>query len=110
MKNSFFKITRIIILILGILSLYFSTHFWIGSREQYYQLKKESLLLLFFNRFLLNTIVIGIFLVISFLFSKILGKNMPLGLSLKRVIRLEALVLFSISIILILIKILFEDN
>lgn len=110
MKNSFFKISHTIILIFGIISLYFATHFWIGSKEQYNQLKNESFLLLFLNRFILDSIVVCFFLVILFLFSKVLGRNMRIGLSLTRIIKLEAIILFSISIIFILFKILFEDN
>lgn len=105
MKNIFFKIIHTILLILGILAIFFSTYLWIGSEEKYNQLKNDSLFLLFLNWFILNSIVIFLFLSTAILISLILGKNMRSGLSLKQIIKFEALLLFSVSITLILIKI-----
>ena len=109
MKNSFFKISHIVIVIIALFCLYFSTHFWIGSKEQYFELKNKSLLLLFLNRFILNSIVIFFLLLISFLISKILGKRLRLGLSLKKVLILEAIVLLISSVIMIIFKIILEN-
>jgi hypothetical protein len=109
MKNSVFKISHVVIIIIALFCLYFCTHFWIGSKEQYFELKNKSLLLLFFNRFILNSIIISFLLIISFLISKILGKRLRLGLSLKKVLILEAIVLLISSVIMIVLKIIFEN-
>ena len=108
MNNLFFKISHVVIVIVALFCLFFSTHLWIGSDEKYYELKNKSLLLLFLNRFILNLIVTIFLLTISFLISKILGKRLRSGLSLKKVLILETIVLLISSVIMIILKIIFE--
>jgi len=55
-----FKILNLLVIVLISVLLNFFSIFWIGSFEQYEELKRKSFLLLFLNRFILNGVAISI--------------------------------------------------
>lgn len=101
--NSPYKIINLIVLFIISFFLYFSTIFWIGSKEQFDELKNKSFFFFFLNRFILNTIFIFLMLTIFILFSRILGNDFRKGVSLKKVFLIDLFVLSIVSCILILV-------
>lgn len=102
--NSPFKALNISIVLITIICLNYSTIFWIGSVEQYDALKRQSFILFFLNRFLLNMIVIFTFLFLNLSINLILGQAFRKGLSLKKVLFFDFLFLIFVSIVMIILR------
>jgi nitrogen fixation-related uncharacterized protein len=102
--NSTYKVINVLVVTIIAICLNYSTIFWIGSKEQYDELKAKSFLLLFFNRFILNTFVIVFLLLIFLIISRILGKKIREGLTLKKVFFMDLLILAVISTLFILVR------
>lgn len=102
--DSTYKVLNLAFIIIATICLNYSTIFWIGSEEQYNELKSKSFLLLFFNRFILNTLVILLVLFVFLIISRILGKNFREGLSLKKNILFDLIILTIISSIMIILR------
>lgn len=102
--NSGYKILNLGMLIIATITLNYSTIFWIGSEEQYIELKNKSFLLLFINRFILNAIVIFLILFLFFLISRIIGKKKRKEITIKKIILFDTLILSMISTFMIIIK------
>jgi len=103
MKTIFFKAFHVILLVLALITIYYSTSFWMGTMEQFDSMKKESLKF-FGNRFLLNTLVILFYLSIGLIVSRLLGKKNRDGRSLSKVLLIQFVILSIVSIILIFIR------
>lgn len=104
MNKTFLKTADIIIILIAIVVLYFSTSFWIGSYEDYIALKDKSMLSLFANRFLINLIVIIFFLIISFLINTFLFRKTDNRILTKKIVLTKAVILVLVSILMIVFK------
>ena len=98
-----FKITHVVLMLVATVILYYSTSFWIGSQEDYLELKNNSMLNFFTNRFLLNLIVIVVFILFSLIISKVLWRGKSKFNVLKLLIT-ELAIMLLLSIMFIFFK------
>lgn len=100
------KMVCFITAIFTFIAMFFSTILWIGSYEQFEQMRNESILALFINRFIVNLIVIFIGLILNWLALRIIFNDRESKKSFKKNILIEGLVLVGISVVMIVIRIL----
>ncbi len=95
------KIINYILILFCSITLYFSSVFWIGSKEQFDDLINTSKLMFFFNRIIFNSLVIFFFLLVLTSIKFLIFKKETLN-PLKKIILFDMVVLNLISISLII--------
>lgn len=96
------KKIKILLIVLCSITLYFSSMFWIGSKEQLDQLIENSKFLFIINRVILNVIIIVFYSLILIMLKFIFYKNFTLK-ELKKLILNNFIILNIISAMLIIL-------
>lgn len=98
MKKSIYYLLKAIILVGMIASLYFSAHFWIGTKEEWGKQVQEHFWEFWFSRFAFTLFVGAIFFLFSFLLDWIFRKVVLIN---RRRITIEMLTIVVLSLVFV---------
>jgi ABC-type cobalamin transport system permease subunit len=102
-----YLILKIIIAISSLFAMYFASHFWIGSKDEWTSAVENGFWQFFFSRLLLTVIIGFFFFLLSLLVNTLFKNKHKISKQLiKKYSKLELIYVISVSIILVSIAVL----
>lgn len=95
-----FRFVKTLIIFIGLFTMYFAAHFWIGTQEDWREAIETNLLQFFLSRLFLTLIVGGIFFSISTFIEKMYSRfNKSSKPTLRKKIGIEFLCMLALAFI-----------
>lgn len=101
--DTIYLVLNTILIIVGLTCLFFISFFYLGSKEQHDEAIHLSGWSFFLARFLFNAPLILLCMGLLLLLTRIAGKRISTGLSIKRILLIDALILIVGSIMFVYI-------